>query len=175
MCARKGDGTSDCYTKEQREILDSNLANGIPESERKEIYYFLDRRIRNIGPTTPEKEIINNIANIPIIQRESVLVNEDIPTIEGKSEKQIKYAKDVIERKTRNYIKNLTESALVADGQARQQNIDSMIDGVNRSGGNAKTFSDAINWMLKNHKKSPLKYAKEHPNARDILDKYASY
>lgn len=132
------------------------MANGLPENERKDIYFFS-------GAVTPSKEDL---------KYSNVLVNADFPALSG-TEKQIKYAQGLIKKRVMSQIDGML-SRLPKEQyrDSRKKAIDQLVSKTNQAGGKAKNLSDVINFMIEKSPNSALVFAKKHPNAKEIIEKY---
>ncbi len=149
----------------------SALVNGVPESQQKDFYYHVD--------AASTRTLDGKIYSVDEwkMKYQSVLVNENLPNIEGVSEKQTNYAKTLLVRNTNRFINNF-ESRIPGDPhieagrEKRAAAIDKMISQTNSAGGKAKSYSDVVNFMVNNSPQSPLVWAKKHPTAREIIDRF---
>lgn len=132
------------------------LATGLPENERKDIYFFS-------GAVTPSKEDLKYL---------NVLVNAGFPTLSG-TEKQVKYAQDLVRRRTQSFINSMLDRLPQEQYRdSRKKAIDQLISQTNQAGGKARNLSDVINYMVNNSPRSALLFARKHPNAKEIIEKY---
>ena len=135
---------------------DRALANGLPENERKDIYFF-----RGAMPTSKED-----------LKYSNVLVNADFPALSG-TEKQVKYAQDLIRKRTQSFIDSMLDHLPKEQYRdSRKKAIDQLVSKTNQAGGKAKNLSDVINFMIEKSPNSALVFAKKHPNAKEIIEKY---
>lgn len=163
--AGKGNGKSRSSTSD----INNPLIRGVPENERKDYYYHMN------GATGKDLLSGKEIMIFPdAVKYENILVNVDYPKISG-TEKQVKYAKDLLRRAINRDIDRMRNAAGVGGNNALtdtiKQRIDTLISQTNKAlNTNAETFSDVVNLSLK--RTGALKFATDNPTARAIIDRF---
>ena len=135
-----------------------------------DFYYFrsfegdamLDAVLKNSSDET-KKQFEDNIKNI------NLLVNVNYPELTG-TEKQINYAKILIKKRLKRDIDMVIEDNLREDVLLSRNK--KFIEAAKKLDPSIETFSDAVNFGLKNKKGSVLKFIQENPSAAKIIDKY---
>lgn len=155
--------------EQKQEILNNPLVKGVPESERKDFYYHTNSAT---GRDVLSGEAI--LLNSDAIKYENILVNVDLPEISG-TEKQVKYAKDLLRKSINRQISQIEDATRIEGTkemkEKKKAQIDELIAKTNKTfGTKAETLSDVVNESIK--RKGALKFAKENPTARAIIDKY---
>lgn len=163
MCSRIGSGGSKGggggAGKSQSELL-----KGLPESSKKDFYYHEAPNEQYINSGLKDKK--------DIAKYEAVLVNIAYPKLQG-TEKQIKYAKSLISRNISKDIERIKLSLPGDMGSSKQQTaIDNLIAKTNARGGNASTFSDVVNYLVKNNPNGAFKFIQSNNNAGEIIKKF---
>ncbi len=160
--AGKGSGKSRSNTSD----INNPLISGVPENERKDYYYHINSAISGSG-----KDIM---IDSDVVKYKNILINVDYPEITG-TEKQVKYAKDLLRRAMNREVDRMLSTAGV-DGyhaltETIKQRIDTLISQTNsKLHTNAETFSDVVNLSLK--RTGAFKFATDNPTARAIIDRF---
>ena len=149
--------------------MNNPLIKGLPQNERKDFYYHVNN--------ATSKEVLSGkevMIHSDAVKYENILVNVDLPDISG-TEKQVNYAKNLLHKAIVNDIDRMSkavELGVTPERRASQkQKIDNLISQTNKAfGTKAETFSDVVNESIK--RKGALKFAKDNPTARAIIDKY---
>lgn len=149
--------------------MNNPLIKGLPQNERKDFYYHANN--------ATSKEVLSGkevMIHPDAVKYENILVNVEYPEISG-TEKQVKYAKDLLRRSINNQISRMQDQAKIWGTpemkEKQRKQIDNLIAKVNQTyGTNAKTFSDVVNESIKRN--GALKFARDNPTARAIIDKF---
>lgn len=166
---RVASGSKNSSNTKNKLSIDNPLIRGVPENERKDFYYHVN------GATGKDLLSGKEVMIKPdAVKYENILVNADYPEISG-TEKQVKYAKDLLRRAINRDIDRMRSAAGVDGNHALtdtiKQRIDTLISQTNKAlNTNAETFSDVVNLSLK--QKGALKFAKDNPTARAIIDRF---
>jgi len=109
----------------------------------------------------------------------SVSLNIKLPKIEG-SEAQIKFAQSLLKKAILSEAETWQRRYESATGDKRKELVESGISAVNKRGGNAKNWSDVVNFMVKNQAtkswyQGAYQFALKNPSAKEIIEKYKNY
>ena len=149
--------------------MNSPLVKGLPQGERKDFYYHVNN--------ATSKEVLSGkevMVHSDAVKYENILVNVDYPEISG-TEKQVNYAKNLLHKAIVNDIDRLSKAVELGVTPERRtsqkQKIDNLISQTNKAfGTKAETLSDVVNESIR--RKGALKFARDNPTARAIIDKF---
>lgn len=108
-----------------------------------------------------------------------VALNIKLPKIEG-SEAQVKYAQDLLKKAMLSEAETWQRRYEDASKERQKELVESGIASVNKRGGNAKNWSDVVNYMVMNqsvkkHFQGAYQFAKNNPSAKEIIEKYKDW
>ena len=152
--------------------INSELSRGLPESDRKDFYYFdseyndyeLDYFKKSVTDENEKERIAKNISN------GNVLINIDYPKLSG-TEKQINYAKNLISKELSREIDSVI-SRLPKTKEQRRAAKEQFLESAKKMNPSIKTFSDAVNYGLANRRGGVIQFINENKSAAKIIDKY---
>lgn len=167
-CSSGSRGGSGGLVKNHLTQSENKLVYGLSESERSDFYYHsttlgqktidnFEKRARENGGdiTQGQIEFSKNAA-----MYESVIVNEKLPTLTG-SEKQVKWAEDIRNRK-------ISDEIDAIKSRVPERDRPTLLKEFKQRGIKAETFSDCVNYALTQSK--TFNWLKNETSAKKIID-----
>lgn len=155
-----------------KSVLNSELSRGLSKSQQKDFYFFSsaygDSMLDNMAKSVTDKNAMSEIERR--INNENVLINIAYPKLSG-TEKQVNYAKNLISKKLSQEV-DMVMSRLPTVPEKRAAAQEQFISSAKKVNPSIKTFSDAINFGLKNRKGGVLQFISENNSAAKIIEKY---
>ena len=136
----------------------NTLAYGIPEEQQGDFYYHSGMRKESVEKMTDDERERYS-------QTEAVTVNESLPAIEAKSEKQSSFAADIRNRALTSEIES-AKKMIPSDKEKRA----AVLANAKKNLG-IQTYSDLVLYLAKNRPSSMWKRIISTTNARDIIDR----
>lgn len=170
--AEKQIPTKDKQIEEFKSVLNSELSRGLPESQQKDFYYhsaeYGSRMLDDMSRSVTDKEAMESVKRN--IETGNVLINIEFPQLTG-SEKQVAYAKSLIRRRLWQEVDSVMDR-LPRDMNKKRDAKKQFLESAKNVNPSIKTFSDAINFGLKNRKGGVLQFISKNKSASEIIDKY---
>lgn len=165
MAAGGGGQVVQQLTNEQSQIL-----YGLPEQEQKEFYF-------HSGYPKQTVDIADFDGKQKLAKYDSVTINEDLPEITGKTEKQIQYAKDIrlkgLAYEANDVAKKLKQNAskkALQTAKTKEQVMDDMFSSFGVS-----SISEFVTKYMKQNPNSVFSKYQKMTTASDIIEKGKAY